>query len=81
MIEPEVVERVLREAFPDAAVVEVQDTTGTKDHFRATIASATFEGKSLVARHQLVYRALGALMRGPIHALSLETLTPADLKE
>ena len=47
-------------------------------HFEATIVSAAFEGKSRVARHQLIYAALGDHMREAIHALSFKTLTPDE---
>jgi stress-induced morphogen len=42
------------------------------------IVSSLFEGKRLVQRHQIVYRALGDRMREEIHALSMRTLTPAE---
>jgi acid stress-induced BolA-like protein IbaG/YrbA len=53
--------------------VEVQ---GDGQHFEAIIVSASFTGKSRVAQHQLVYRALGDRMREEIHALSMQTFTP-----
>ena len=71
-------ERKLVAAFP-AARVEVADTTGGGDHFAALIVSEDFEGMPLVRRHRLVYESLGDLMRAEIHALSLRTLTPAEL--
>jgi len=71
------VEALIRGGLPDAGV-EVVDTTGTGDHFEAVIVSTAFTDKSLVERHQLVYRALGAAMAGPIHALSLKTYTPQE---
>lgn len=75
MIEPAEVESMLKAAFPDARI-ELEDLTGTKDHYQALIVSSAFEGKSPVQQHQLVYRALGAAMAGPIHALALKTYTP-----
>lgn len=72
MIEPQDLVQRLRTAFPDAEV-EVEDLTGTKDHYRAQIRSDAFSGKSLIEQHQLVYRALAEEMKGPIHALSLKT--------
>ena len=54
------------------------DVEGDGRHFFATIVSASFEGKLRVARHQLVYKALGERMREEIHALSMKTLTPAE---
>jgi BolA protein len=37
-----------------------------------------FSGKRSVARHQLVYRALGELMGREIHAMSIEALAPEE---
>jgi acid stress-induced BolA-like protein IbaG/YrbA len=51
---------------------------GDGQHFQAVIVSAAFEGLSRVKRHQLVYGALGDRMRAEIHALSMQTLTPAE---
>ena len=53
---------------------------GDGRHFNALIVSPAFEGKSRVARHQLVYAALGQRMREEVHALSMRTLTPAEYK-
>lgn len=62
-------------AIPDARV-ELKDLTGTKDHWEAVIVSGAFDGKSLMERHRMVYAALSEEMKGPIHALTLKTLTP-----
>jgi stress-induced morphogen len=58
------------------ATVTVTDTTGTGDHFSATVVAPEFEGKSMMAQHRQIYAALGELMRGPIHALQLDTRAP-----
>jgi len=58
--------------------VEVQ---GDGAHFEALIVSPAFEGKRLIARHQMVYAALGERMKAEIHALSMRTLTPAQYQE
>ena len=47
-------------------------------HWRLHIVSPAFEGKSAVARHRLVYAALGELMQHPIHALALQAETPDE---
>jgi stress-induced morphogen len=73
MIEPVELERTLRGAFHDAEVLEVHDLTGTKDHYRVVIASTSFRDKTRVEQHRMVYAALGDLMKGPVHALALET--------
>jgi len=57
------------------------EVSGDGHHFEAVIVSDAFEGKSRVARHQLVYAALGERMREEIHALSMQTLTPAQWAE
>jgi stress-induced morphogen len=72
---PERVKQLLLEAFPDADL-KLVDLTGTEDHYEARIVSAAFRGKTLIEQHQLVYRALGDAMHGPIHALALKTYTP-----
>lgn len=53
---------------------------GDGHHFEAVIVSSEFEGKRRVARHQLVYAALGDRMRAEIHALSMQTMTPEEFK-
>lgn len=62
----------------DGLDCEVVEVSGDGRHFEAMIVSAAFEGKSRIARHQQVYRALGDRMRQEIHALSMRTLTPAE---
>jgi stress-induced morphogen len=70
----------IRAALPDAEV-ELRDLTGTADHWEATIVSAAFEGRSLVERHRLVNQSLAEELKGPIHALTLKTYTPAQARE
>ncbi len=48
-------------------------------HYRLTIVSPRFAGLNSVARHRLVYEALGDLMQGPVHALAITALTPEEL--
>jgi len=73
---PKQIEELIRAALPDAVVnVRSEDNV----HYEATVVSGEFEGRRALARHQLVYRALGERMGGEIHALSLETFTPAEL--
>lgn len=70
---------------PDALeVVDDSDKhvghAGARDggHYRVVIVSREFTGKSAVARHRLVYRALSDLMPGRIHALSLQAYAPDE---
>lgn len=58
------------------AEVRVEDLTGTGDHFSAEVVAAAFSGKTMMQQHRMVYAALGDLMKGPIHALQLETRAP-----
>jgi BolA protein len=47
-------------------------------HYNVTIVSAEFEKKTLVQRHQLIYAALGDMMKEQIHALGINALTPTE---
>ncbi len=47
-------------------------------HYNVTIVSADFEKKTLVQRHQLIYAALGDMMKNDIHALGINALTPTE---
>ena len=74
-MDPEEIRRRIQEALPDAQV-ELEDLTGGRDHWKAEVTSALFEGKSSIARHRMVYAALGEWMGAQIHALALETRVP-----
>jgi stress-induced morphogen len=74
MVETLTLEALLRDSFPDASDLAVEDRTGGGDHFQVTIASARFDGLSLVEQHRLVYEALQApLGDGSIHELRIKT--------
>lgn len=47
-------------------------------NYNVTIVAGAFENKTLVQRHQLIYQALGDLMKNEIHALSINALTPSE---
>jgi stress-induced morphogen len=67
-------EDLLREAFPDAEELSVEDRTGGGDHFLVTVESSRFDGLSLVEQHRLVYDALATpLADGTIHELRIKT--------
>lgn len=61
--------------LPEAEITVLGDDGA---HFEALVISAAFEGKGTVARHRLVYAALGSRMGQEIHALALMTKTPAE---
>jgi acid stress-induced BolA-like protein IbaG/YrbA len=75
---PEQVAQLIRAGLPGADVrVESDDNT----HFSARVVALEFSGQRSLARHQLVYRALGELMGREIHALSIEALTPEESQQ
>ena len=47
-------------------------------HFSLAIESAAFAGKLPLARHRLVYAALGTMMQTDIHALAIRAQTPDE---
>ena len=66
---------LIRRSIPDARVdVQSEDNT----HFTALLVGAAFQGLRPLARHQLVYRALGERVGREIHALSIEAYTPQE---
>jgi acid stress-induced BolA-like protein IbaG/YrbA len=71
----EEVARLIRAGLPGA---EVQVSSEDNTHFAARIVAPEFAGQRSLARHQLVYRALGERMGREIHALSIEALTPEE---
>jgi stress-induced morphogen len=77
MIEPDALQRALEAAFPGSEV-QITDLTGTRDHYQVSIVAEAFRGQSRMQQHRLVYRALGELVGGAIHALSLQTAAPAQ---
>ena len=67
-------ESLLRNAFPDAGELRVEDRTGGGDHFQVTVTSPRFDGLSLLDQHKLVNAALAApLEDGTIHELRIKT--------
>jgi BolA protein len=52
---------------------------GESTHWQLTIVSEAFRGKSPVARHRMIYEALGDLMKREIHALKIEAFAPGQL--
>jgi BolA protein len=53
---------------------------GGATHWRLSIVSPLFSGQPTVARHRMVYQALGELMQHPIHALAITARTPEETK-
>jgi len=78
----EEIEAAIEDAIDDAeATVDrprAVDEEFEDAHYAAEVVSPAFEGKSLVAQHQLVYDALGEAMTTDIHAIELKTYTPEE---
>jgi BolA family transcriptional regulator, general stress-responsive regulator len=53
---------------------------GGGTHWRLSIVSARFSGQTTVARHRMIYQALGSLMQHPIHALAITARSPEEEK-
>jgi BolA family transcriptional regulator, general stress-responsive regulator len=51
---------------------------GGNTHWSVTIVSKSFAGKPTIARHRMVYAALGDLMDNPIHALQIRARAPEE---
>lgn len=76
MMPPDEIEALILRALPDARV-EIEDLTGTRDHYSMVVTSAAFSGKSRIAQQRMIYDALGGAVGGPIHALALKTRAPS----
>lgn len=63
-----------------AAQVQVLDPMNDGQHLQAIVVSTDFAGKPMIARHRLVYAALGDAFRAELHALQLKTITPDEVK-
>ena len=70
------IEKKLLQSIPDAKI-KLKDLTGGGDHWALDIETEAFATLSLVEQHQLVYKALGDLMKREIHALALNTKIPS----
>lgn len=76
---PDQVESLIKSEIPDSQV-KVLSNDGS--HFEVTVVSGSFEGKSRVRQHQMVYAAVKQAMNSEaIHALQLNTLTPAEASQ
>jgi len=72
-VNPEELKKLIEAAFAEGHV----EVTGDGRHFSAVVVSDAFTGKNLIARHRLVYAALGGRFdTEAVHALSLKTYTP-----
>ena len=77
MMDTQQIEAMIKAGLPDAQV-QVLDPLQDRTHFEALVISPSFVGISRVQQHKMVYKTLGDSFSGPLHALQLTTMTPAD---
>jgi len=63
----------IKAALPDAEV-SLEDLAGDNDHWKATVKSAAFAGKSRVDQHRMVNAAFGTDLGTTLHALAVATI-------
>lgn len=78
MFDANEIKRLISEGMP-CEFVEIQGDDGV--HFTGVVVSNEFDGKPRIRQHQTVYATLGALLGNEIHALQLQTYTPARWEE
>lgn len=84
MVVQQDIERILAAEFSPVHLEVANEShmhsvpANSETHFRVVLVSASFDGRSRVARHQQVYAALAPQLAGPVHALALHTYAPAE---
>jgi BolA family transcriptional regulator, general stress-responsive regulator len=76
----------LERAFSPSALEIIDDSArhaghaGARSggHFRVLVVADAFRGQAQLARHRLVYEAVGALLQGTVHALNIQARTPEE---
>ena len=71
MTKNEIIDHI-KGSIPDA-VITIDDLKGDGDHYSATIISKSFNGKSKIEQHKIVYDSLKGKMGNELHALMLKT--------
>ena len=65
----------IQSAIKNSDVI-VEDISGQGKNFAVDVVSETFEGKSFVKQHQMIYQAIGDKLKNEVHALQINTSTP-----
>jgi acid stress-induced BolA-like protein IbaG/YrbA len=68
----------IKQSIAAGLACEHVEVAGDGQHWEALVVSQAFDGLTRIKQHQLVYAALGDRMREEVHALSMQTLTPAQ---
>ena len=71
-LEKKIIEELIKNSIPDAKVI-IEDLRGDGDHYSATVISKTFDGKSKIEQHKMVYNSLKGKMGNELHALAIKT--------
>ena len=66
------IEELIKQSIPDAKVT-IEDLRGDGDHYSAFVVSKSFNGKSMIQQHKMVYESLQGKMGNELHALVLKT--------
>ena len=66
--------KYIKESIPDS-IITIEDLKGDGDHYSAIVISKSFEGKSKIDQHKMVYDSLKGKMGNELHALMLKTKT------
>ena len=75
---PDAIEQLIRQGLPSAMV----DVSGSEGKFVAEVVSEDFAGKSIIARHKLVYACVNnEITTGALHALTIIAKTPNELND
>ena len=67
-------EKFIKDSIPDSKIT-IEDLKGDGDHYSATVVSKSFEGKTKIEQHKMVYNSLIGKMGNELHALMLKTKT------
>ncbi len=84
MITQRTIEQKLNAALAPAHLQVINEShmhsvpPGSESHFKVIVVSERFEGQPLVGRHKTVNALLSDELQGGVHALSMQTMTPAE---
>ena len=67
-------EKYIKKGIAGSTVI-IEDLRGDGDHYSATVISKSFEGKTKIEQHKMVYDSLNGKMGNELHALMLKTKT------
>ncbi|CAG8634908.1 9524_t:CDS:2 [Ambispora gerdemannii] len=70
---------VVNESHLHAHHQAMRNVDSSETHFRVSIISDEFEGKTLMQRHRLVYSILSEELSGGVHALTIKAKTPKEV--